>query len=270
MKNISIFSALAVVITAGTISAFTLKDPSVDTDRHRGSVSSLADKGFAVVELFTSEGCSSCPPADAAIEKLQKQAGDRPVYVLAYHVDYWDRLGWKDPFSSATFSNRQNNYAEWLNLSSVYTPQVIVNGRTEFVGSQEGKLANVVANALGRSSVSELALTYSGITGNKAKFKYTSDGTGDHETLVLALVRRTATVNVKRGENSGRTLSHVQIVSNIQSLPLSLKAGEATIALPDNFSAKDHELIAFVQNTATGEISAAAKAEFAGKVGASN
>jgi hypothetical protein len=86
-------------------------------------------KGFAVVELFTSEGCSSCPPADDLVAKIQKENNDQPVYILAFHVDYWNNLGWKDSFSSSAFSKRQNQYADWLNLRSVYTPQVIVNGR---------------------------------------------------------------------------------------------------------------------------------------------
>src|ERR1700743_69163 len=92
-----------------------------------------ADKGIAVIELFTSEGCSSCPPADELVAKIQKENKDKPVYILAYHVDYWDRLGWKDSFSNADFTKRQNSYAKVLRLQSVYTPQIIVNGKTEFV-----------------------------------------------------------------------------------------------------------------------------------------
>src|SRR5476651_2422634 len=95
---------------------------------------------FAVVELFTSEGCSSCPPADEAIAKLQKESNGKPVYILAFHVDYWNRLGWKDVFSNADYSERQNEYAKYLRLESVYTPQVVVNGKKEFVGSEESTL----------------------------------------------------------------------------------------------------------------------------------
>src|SRR5882757_10188754 len=94
-----------------------------------------AANGFAVVELFTSEGCSSCPSADALVAAVQKENKDQPVYILAFHVDYWDRLGWKDAFSDAAYSDRQRAYASWLRLSSIYTPQVVVNGRKEFVGS---------------------------------------------------------------------------------------------------------------------------------------
>src|SRR5580704_5223589 len=80
------------------------------------------NKGFAVVELFTSEGCSSCPPADELVAKIEKESKDKPVYILAYHVDYWNRLGWKDVFSSAEYSKRQNEYAGYLHLQQIYTP----------------------------------------------------------------------------------------------------------------------------------------------------
>src|SRR5947209_3544323 len=88
--------------------------------------------GFAVVELFTSEGCSSCPAADETLAKVAREYPEN-VYVLGFHVDYWDRLGWKDVYSSADYTNRQREYAQQFNLNSIYTPEVVVNGRVEFV-----------------------------------------------------------------------------------------------------------------------------------------
>ena len=114
--------------------------------------------GFAVVELFTSEGCSSCPPADELVARIQKENSDQPVYILSFHVDYWNNLGWKDPFSSAAYSKRQKEYANRLNLQSIYTPQVIVNGRTEFVGSDEGKMLNAIKSNLQKNSASLMTL----------------------------------------------------------------------------------------------------------------
>src|ERR1700743_3380708 len=102
-------------------------------------------KGFAVVELFTSEGCSSCPPADAVVAKLQKESAGKPIYILAYHVDYWNHLGWKDAFSDAAYSARQKDYAQYLKIEGIYTPQIVVNGKTEFVGSEEGTLHKAIA-----------------------------------------------------------------------------------------------------------------------------
>src|ERR1700735_4704349 len=80
-------------------------------------------KGFAVLELFTSEGCSSCPPADELMAEIQKEAKGKAVYILAYHVDYWNNQGWKDSFSSAAYSKRQVQYGDWLNQPQIYTPQ---------------------------------------------------------------------------------------------------------------------------------------------------
>ena len=270
MKTIKTFTVLALIVTAGIATAFTI----LNTDSNKAGKSKItvaaADKGFAVVELFTSEGCSSCPPADEVIAKLEKEITDRPVYILAYHVDYWNRLGWKDPFSSAEYSKRQNAYAGWLNLSSVYTPQVVVNGKIEFVGSQEGTLRNAITANLRKAPKAELSLTDVKLAGNKAVLKYTTKGAANNSTLLLALVQKNATVEVKRGENGGRTLSHVQIVSNIQNIALNATSGEAAIALPVKFSSKNYEVIALIQDTRTGEINAATKSAFGGSAIASN
>ncbi len=115
------------------------------------------DKGFAVVELFTSEGCSSCPPADNAVADLLK-AHQNNVYVLGYHVDYWDNLGWKDIFSNAAYTQLQRSYAKIFKLSSVYTPQIVVNGTEEFVGSDKNKLNTAVNKSLQQSSTIKLSI----------------------------------------------------------------------------------------------------------------
>ncbi len=108
------------------------------------------NKGFAVVELFTSEGCSSCPKGDAVVARLRDDYKGS-VYVLGFHVDYWNRLGWQDVYSSKEYSKRQGEYASALKLPSVYTPQAIVNGKHELVGSERGELYSLVADALKKS-----------------------------------------------------------------------------------------------------------------------
>lgn len=105
-------------------------------------------KGFAVVELFTSEGCSSCPPADQLIGNLQQDNGGLPLYILAWHVDYWDHQGWKDRFSSSANSQRQQQYLNWLKLETLYTPQIVVNGKMENVGSDTRSTVNAINEAL--------------------------------------------------------------------------------------------------------------------------
>jgi hypothetical protein len=218
---------------------------------------------FAVVELFTSEGCSSCPPADEAIAKLQNDNADKPVYILAFHVDYWDRLGWKDMFSSADYSKRQKEYADYLKTSSPYTPQVVVNGQKEFVGSEVGTLHSAVKDALQKDEVAGLILSDVKADQKKATIHYQAEGNGYNSTLLLALIQKTAVIHVKSGENGGRTLSHVQIVQKLQSVALSNnKSGIENIKLPSGFNAQSWEVIGLIQNTQTGQIIGANKSEF--------
>ncbi|MGZ3872057.1 MAG: DUF1223 domain-containing protein [Mucilaginibacter sp.] len=225
-------------------------------------------KGFAVVELFTSEGCSSCPSADALVARVEKEVIDKPVYILAYHVDYWNRLGWKDVFSRHEYSVRQNQYADWLNLSSVYTPQIVVNGRKEFVGSEEGTLRNAIKSDLEIAAKSELALNNIKIDGEEATIHYAT-GAVNNSDLIVALVQKNAATKVQRGENSGRTLSHVQIVTQLKSIALNnSKDGTENISLPHGFDPQKWELIGFVQNKANGDITGATKAEFSSAMSA--
>ncbi|MFD1257686.1 DUF1223 domain-containing protein [Mucilaginibacter terrae] len=255
MKTIKIFLLLAFMEIAGLSSLAFIQTS------YKIKPVAAADEGFAVVELFTSEGCSSCPPADAVVAKIEQEVTGKPVYILTYHVDYWNRLGWKDVFSSPDYSRRQNNYANWLNLSSVYTPQVIVNGQTEFVGSQEGTLRNAIGMGLKQSVTVKLSLSDVKINNNSATIKYHTDAASG-SIIVLALVQKQATTVVKAGENRGRSLSHVQIVTNIKTISVSASLGENDIKLPPNFSAKNFELIAFLQDSKTGKINAAARTGF--------
>ncbi len=215
--------------------------------------------GFAVVELFTSEGCSSCPPADEVVAKIQRESKDVPVYILAYHVDYWNRLGWKDVFSSAEYSKRQNDYANYLNLQSVYTPQIVVNGKTEFVGSQESTLRSAIHNGLLQSRGTALNITYSK-QNNNGQIKYAVSGDYKNTTLLIAFVQKNATTKVERGENSGQTLSHVQIVRKLQKVELEQAKGQTAVTYPMGYDAATWEIIGILQNKGNGVITGANRA----------
>lgn len=219
-----------------------------------------AGKGFVVVELFTSEGCSSCPPADELVAKVQKQYQNEPVYILAYHVDYWNRLGWKDVFSDAAYSQRQEAYAKTLHIPSVYTPQIVVNGQKEFVGSQEGNLRNSIINGLGKSSSAQINLTALKNTGSKIAVTYTVSAAPKYSEVVLALVQKSAQTKVKSGENGGHTLSHVQIVRQLQRQALGSNAtGAGTLTLPSISGNQNFEVIVLLQDLSNGQITAATK-----------
>jgi hypothetical protein len=214
-------------------------------------------KGFAVIELFTSEGCSSCPPADQLVARIQQEDKDLPVYILAFHVDYWDRLGWKDAFSDARYSQRQNRYAAWLNLSSVYTPQIVVNGRKEFVGSQENTLRSAINTSLEQTPAAQLTLGDVRLDQGKVHWRSEVKNAAANSSLIVALVQRSATTAVKAGENNGRTLSHVQIVRDFSSTSIGTgPSSTGSLQLPQGLAAGDEELIAFVQN-GNGQIVAA-------------
>jgi len=259
MKPIKIFAFAALFFGVALASvAFINKNPSPK------NLIKADEKGFAVVELFTSEGCSSCPAADELVAKVQKEVAGKPVYILAYHVDYWNRLGWKDVFSSADYSKRQGEYAKWLNLQSVYTPQIVVNGKTEFVGSEEGNLRNAIKAGLQKHAEVQLAFSILKTDHNSAAIQYKVDGNviNSHTVLSLALIQKQATTKVARGENAGRTLAHTQIVRTFQSVPLSKSAGNATLALPAGFNADGYEVIGLVQDTNTGAVLGAAKSAF--------
>jgi hypothetical protein len=215
--------------------------------------------GFAVLELFTSEGCSSCPPADELVAKLQKEAAGKDVYLLAYHVDYWDRLGWKDAFSNADYSKRQTQYASWLNTPQIYTPQIIINGKAEFVGSDESAIRHAISEQLAMEKHATLTIK-AHQDGRKLTVEYQSTGAGKESDLLIAAVQKEAQSKILRGENAGRFLSHVQIVSALQIEPLSTK-GSAMVTLPKGFDPKNWEVLGLIQDHNNGSISAAAKAD---------
>jgi hypothetical protein len=255
MKALKILILAAFFVSAAMIT-------KAISNRRTESHTTVAAKGFAVVELFTSEGCSSCPPADELVSRIEKEIKDQPIYILAYHVDYWNRLGWKDVFSSAEYSNRQSQYAEWLHSGSVYTPQIVVNGQKEFIGSEEGILRNAIQSNLQKAATTALNFSDVKISDNKVTLQYHTGATEGNTSLILAVVEKAAQSHVKSGENSGRTLSHVQIVRQLQTIDLNGKhEGNSNVAIPQGLNTKNLELIGFLQNQTNGEILAATHTE---------
>ncbi len=227
---------------------------------HPGSASS-----FAVVELFTSEGCSSCPPADQLLGELAHQADSSgsAVYPLSFHVDYWNRLGWADPFSSPLFSARQRVYAHALKLDGVFTPQMVVNGRWSFVGSDASSAAGRIGEALAANVGASVTASVKSGDGNVVvEFQAASLSTDPLPTdaiVNVALVERGLTVEVPRGENSGRTLHHENVVRAFESVPLGAKLqGTATLAVPKSSDRTKLSVVVYVQDPSTMVIVAAA------------
>jgi hypothetical protein len=184
-----------------------------------------------LVELFTSEGCSSCPPADALLAKLDGMVtpSGQQIIALSEHVTYWNNLGWTDPFSLQFFTNRQNEYASRFAADEVYTPQVVVNGAQEALGSDRGAVLKAV-----QQQALPLPLTFhvmsSQPNGKNLSVMFTVTGNipvgGAEVYAVLADDRDTT--SVARGENAGRTLSHVAVARRV-GVGVVLRAGEQTL-----------------------------------------
>lgn len=258
MKMIKLSALCAAVVLVLTSAVYINRNNSPE----RKPVNFNAGKGFAVLELFTSEGCSSCPPADELMERIQKEAGDKPVYVLAYHVDYWDRQGWKDIFSNPDFSKRQYWYKSKF-TSQVYTPQLILNGSTEFVGSDEREIKNTLANTLNGTATNTLTLKAQQQAG-KLNIQYQLGTKPAQGQLTIAIVQKHAVSKVKAGENEGRTLSHAQIVRSLSTFIITEQAqGQESIMLPLGFDAQNWEVIGMLQNPETGKILSASRASVA-------
>lgn len=195
-----------------------------------------ADNAPVVVELFTSQGCSSCPPADALLAEI---AGRDDVIALALHVDYWDYLGWKDTFADPAFTRRQEGYAATAGATTIYTPQMVVGGVDHLVGVRPMDLADLIAAHKARPAPVALGLAREG---DRVRIAAQADAQLPAGTTVqLVRYRPEAAVEIARGENAGRRLAYTHVVEAWSPLaewdgrePLALDAdapGDAAIAV---------------------------------------
>jgi hypothetical protein len=213
-----------------------------------------------VVELFTSQGCSSCPPADQLVSELAHDDALRGrVIPLTFHVDYWDRLGWRDPFSSPEWSRRQYLYVRALRASSAYTPQVVVGGARQFVGSNRPALEETLVALSHRKPAGEVSVT-TVRQGAKATIHVNAKGSGD---LLVAVFDSAAPTPVRAGENGGRTIPNDATVRRL------VRAGTLTGGVLDRMITLDldpswHEpgVAVFLQDEQSLAIGAAAAARF--------
>jgi hypothetical protein len=226
-------------------------------------------KPAVVAELFTSEGCSSCPPADELLVKLDqlKTFAGVPVIVLSEHVDYWNHDGWLDPFSSEQWTERQNDYNFRFRLNSVYTPQMVVDGFQQVNGSNGSQVANAIQAAAAQPGKLHIEITDASWTGDVLHATVSvgdlSPQTAKGTTLLAALADDEDTSNVSRGENSGHTLKHVSVVRVMQKVT-SLHgpySGSVQIKLPHGVVHNKMRLIVFAQKGQNGQVFGAAQKE---------
>jgi hypothetical protein len=229
-----------------------------------GSASEVARRTPVLVELFTSEGCSSCPPADALLEKLDKSqpVGSADLVVLSEHVDYWNDIGWKDPYSSHQFSVRQGDYALRFRLEGPYTPQMVVDGDMELVGSDERRAIQAIKNTI---KTAKLPVILSSIhrEGDKTLTVHIevgpsdSSGTRPPAQVLIALADNSVQSRVRGGENSGRTLKHVAVVRNLTLVGTIDNAGmfsKDVTMNTENTDQRELRIIAIVQERGVGKV----------------
>lgn len=258
----------AVLIAALTIarSPRTLSESTMST----GDAPTPDDSRAPVlVELFTSEGCSSCPPADellAQLERTQPVAGAE-IIALSEHVDYWNRLGWADPYSSSEFSARQNDYAKAFDTDDIYTPQMIVDGRVQFVGSNQSRAREAIAEAA-RAAKTAVQVSLRNTTANSVDFavrvaEMRNAWSGDSSEVFLAITESGLSSHVSRGENAGRRLNHTAVVRKLVKLgevdPQTRGFdSEKAVTIEKQWKRGDIKLVVFVQERASRRVLGAA------------
>ncbi len=221
-----------------------------------------------IVELFTSEGCSSCPPADKVLAALARtpQVEGAEVIALSEHVDYWNRLGWNDPFSSPQFSQRQGEYSGFFGKGdNVYTPQMVVDGTREFVGSNAGAAMNAIAEAI-KERKGDVEIKVENISGAAASLNVKVENLpqiskNDNAIVLLAVTEDNLISSVSTGENAGRKLPHVAVVRYLQNVGeiTGDKTLTPTVVLPREWKRENLNIVAFVQQSGSRRVIAAGK-----------
>lgn len=271
VRRVVLYLALgfAGVASNARAQAGSFKGTPARTDQGKSSASSAAP---VLLELFTSEGCSSCPPADALLKELdhrQTSAGQLLIG-LSEHVTYWNNLGWTDPFSDDLFSARQNAYSDRFSLESVYTPQLVINGSEQVVGSDRLGLVRALTTEqqLGQAAHALLAIKAVRRTSDGLAVTYTLSALprGVHAQMFAAVADDMDRSSVLRGENSGRTLNHAAVVRSLVKVGPAeeTNSGEFTVHLPaaPPTGATHQHLVLFAQAANFGRVLSVAAQPF--------
>lgn len=231
-------------------------------ENHPTEIANPPSKQVVLLELFTSEGWSSCPAADRALAFLQREqpVPQAEIITLAFHVDYWNYLGWKDEFSSPLFSQRQELYAQKFKIGSIYTPQMVVDGQAQFVGGNSGNAVNAVMEA----AKSKKAKVEIGLNKNLLKIKISEIPKIEKATVFLAIAEDNLVSNVKRGENSGKVLEHASVVREFRAVggvnsADTIFSSETTLEFQPGWKKENLKIIIFVQENESRKILGIAK-----------
>jgi hypothetical protein len=246
MKSFFILILTAGIALSAGLYSFGFKKKQIENS----TISNITNK-IIVMELFTSQGCSSCPPADELLGKYA-MSPDNDIIALSFHVDYWNRLGWKDPFSKPEFSERQRMYAEKIPGGSVYTPQLIINGEKEMVGSQRDLILKEISQYSDRNTVN-IKIVSSTIIGNKLEVEYNITGADQNGVLNIALVQQKAQTNIKAGENRGLNITNYNVVRSFAVTKISA-GGKVILNIPEDMKMQNFSAVLYTQENASGKI----------------
>jgi hypothetical protein len=211
-----------------------------------------------VLELFTSEGCSSCPPADAFLKELDDagRLDHAEIIAIEEHVDYWDRLGWRDPFSSHQWTERQEHYAAAFRHEGIYTPQLVINGQKEITGSSTREARQKIVEEA-KLPAAEISLKAIAVSSRSAKLSITLGGAPPEARsaeLWLAITERGLSSDVLRGENAGRKLVHAAVLRSLTRVKLShgdRQENLVTVAIDPTWRHENLRFVAFAQDPKT-------------------
>ncbi len=260
MKQFFVFGffALFVGFFAGVlqISEAIAQEPSAQVNQTKSPTNS-DKKAFVLLELFTSEGCPTCPPADANLAFLEKEQPfvQAEIITLALHVDYWNSLSWKDQYSSPMFSRRQQIYSLAMKIDSNYTPQMIVDGQTQFTGNNMAKAHKAILEA---AKIQKAAIEIAP-TADKYKIKISDIPTHGNATIFLAITEDNLPSSFKNGENLGKRPEHISVVRELKSLGFLTAEQknlelETILQIQTAWKKENLKLVVFVQDNASRKI----------------
>ncbi len=256
---IVVIGLLAAGVIIGNQKRMAVSSPTVPLVSAQSSKQLMGRRTPVIVELFTSEGCSSCPPADEVLARLERTqpVEGAEIIALGEHVDYWNYIGWSDPFSSPIFSERQGAYAEAFGRDGVYTPQMVVDGSAEFVGSNWNKAVTAIAQAARAPKADVQIMTARKKEGAVSLQVHVGNlpavTAGETIDLFQVVTESDLSSNVLRGENAGRRLNHRTVVRQLsliysaEAKPGASFSAESTVALTKGWNTENLRAVAFAQ-----------------------
>lgn len=229
-----------------------------------GLTAQVAPSSCVVLELFTSQSSSSCPPADSVLNEIARDARlkKKPVYTLAFHVDYWNKLGWKDPFSKFSFTKRQNNYVSAIGGDEVYTPQLFVNGKYSLNGAERDSIKAAIEKEARMPAVESLFIKRDSILRDTLFLSFMFSKPDVNHSLVVCITESGLRTQITSGENKGKTLYHENVVRQFEIFPLNEAKGSVKIPVHGLTFSNKNACIGYAQQKQTKRILAAVSFSF--------